>query len=40
MKMFIFLISAGRAPDRPKKAHLPSGEWTPYPAAEGQESLP
>ena len=37
MKMFIVLISAGRAPGRPKKARLPSGEWTPYPAAEGRE---
>ena len=40
MKMFIFLIPAGRATGRPKKARLPSGEWSPYPAAEGQESLP
>ena len=39
MKMSIFLISAGRAPGRPKKARLPSGEWTPTPAAQGQESL-
>jgi len=28
---------AGRAPGRPKKARVPSGDRTPYPAAEGQE---
>jgi len=28
---------AGRTPGRPKKARLPSGEWSPYPATEGQE---
>ncbi|MFL6624935.1 MAG: hypothetical protein ACJ8G1_00525 [Vitreoscilla sp.] len=27
----------GRTPGRPKKARLPSGEWTPHAAAEGQE---
>jgi len=39
MKRVIFPISAGRAPGRPKKARLPSGEWTPSPATEGQEFL-
>jgi hypothetical protein len=40
MKPPVFINFAGRATGRPQKARLPSGEWTPYPAAEGQESHP
>jgi hypothetical protein len=36
MKMATVRNTAGRATGRPEEARLPSGEWTPYSAAEGQ----